>query len=156
MQIESNLDKIFVSSYIAIKLKELGFDEECLAYYHNHVELDLVKNNNFTKNSEQNLYHGDCAAPTWEQVIDWLESNYSINISINPSVEVFEGSLTVMSISGYSFIIKSLKQDTDLNDYFHSECFKTKEEARKEAILKIINIIEDEVRSNLGEVPANS
>lgn len=61
-----------------------------------------------------------------------------------------------MSISGYSFIIKSLKQDTDLNDYFHSECFKTKEEARKEAILKIINIIEDEVRSNLGEVPANS
>ena len=140
MSIESNLDKIFVSSYIAKKLKELGFDEECLAYYHNHAELDLVKNNIFTKNSEQNLYHGDCAAPTWEQVIDWFLNKKHVNINVYiPFKAPRQWMFNILNID-YIIYNHWSKTKKHVEAGTNNILYNTYYEARKEAILHAINI----------------
>ncbi|MGV8961885.1 MAG: hypothetical protein ACOH2V_00700 [Candidatus Saccharimonadaceae bacterium] len=73
----------FSTYEIAKKLKELGFDEECLAYYHNDNE-DITDNNFYlfdyfntigiTTTQLKSNKGMECfiAAPLWQQIIDWL------------------------------------------------------------------------------------
>lgn len=62
----------FVPYDIALKLKELGFDEECLGYFNNDKILKNILNpkdcnNTFLKGL--NLL----SAPLWQQAIDFLK-----------------------------------------------------------------------------------
>lgn len=132
------IDKQFCMHGISLKLKELGFNEECLAYYHNHVEPYLVKNGNFTKNSEQNLYYDDCTAPLWQQVIDWFRDDKKINIEITrfPNINKWGFVTTDMTI-----IPKYLSGDETIkynNLVTSPNRYDTYEEARIDAILHAI------------------
>ena len=85
------MTKEFVPYELAIKLKQLGFDEECFAYYHNRVEPSWVKTldrGDTTKNSVQNLYQSDCAAPLFQQAFRWFRENYDLHYEIRyrPSI----------------------------------------------------------------------
>lgn len=81
----------FVPVEIAKKLKEKGFQEECLCHY---IDVDLVYNiespiaNNqlwFCHNKYDNIWHRDnIDAPTIEQVLDWLRKNKEIDLVIEP------------------------------------------------------------------------
>lgn len=54
----------FVSSDIAVQLKELGFDEECLAYWdHTYKTFNLQW-------CRYNM-HSATKLPLWQQAIDW-------------------------------------------------------------------------------------
>ena len=85
----------FVTYEIALALKELGFDEDCLAGYNvnenhplemfNKPYLTLPRN----KTGEVLTYKSNTyvlKAPLWQQVIDWLSSEKDIHIifTVNP------------------------------------------------------------------------
>lgn len=76
----------FVTYEIALKLKELGFDEECLAYFNNDKYRDLICTceNGMDGDFTVHHYSGDVNAPLWQQVIDWLRENYNIYIWEQP------------------------------------------------------------------------
>jgi hypothetical protein len=67
----------FVTPEIALKVKELGFNEKCIAIYRKDrlMYLSAPEIINSTKISV-------IAAPLWQQVTDWMYSNYKILISL--------------------------------------------------------------------------
>lgn len=80
------MKKQFVTYEIALKLKELGFDEECLAYFNNDKYRDLICTceNGMDGDFTVHHYSGDVNAPLWQQVIDWFIENYNIYIWEQP------------------------------------------------------------------------
>lgn len=83
------MEKQFVTYEIALKLKELGFDEECLAYYDIKMlfpveqplpdEFNTTKTNNIYYNNDFHytsikLEDDIIIAPLYQQVIDWCDS----------------------------------------------------------------------------------
>ena len=81
----------FVPYEIALKLKEKGFNETCLAYYNklpNHKEFQLFGLNTpgqseYTNRSLWNKKDYACAAPLWQQVIDWFREKHQIEIVLS-------------------------------------------------------------------------
>lgn len=71
------MEEQFVTYDIALKLKLLGFDEECLACFNRSTKFQHIfdfEDNTFTaKNSKLNLNKAICVVPLWQQVEDWLE-----------------------------------------------------------------------------------
>ena len=67
------MEKEFVPYELALKLKELGFNEYCLAFYWTDTT-QLVCDNDFTgKHSGVHLQ-----APLWQQAFDWLETKHKL------------------------------------------------------------------------------
>ena len=76
----SKIKEQFVTYEIALKLKELGFNEECLAYYHDKSEPYLCRyldsnNGAFNINCRHVLFDTDCTAPLWQQAQSFLDDN---------------------------------------------------------------------------------
>jgi hypothetical protein len=73
----------FVSYEIALKLKELGFDEHCLGIY---VSQQL--NPYLMYSSQHDVFmatnNDGILAPLWQQVIDWFREKHNVDICINP------------------------------------------------------------------------
>lgn len=63
----------FVTYEIALKLKELGFDEECLGIYLNK-EFRIA---HFKHQIEANI---GVSAPLWQQAQDFLREKYNLHI----------------------------------------------------------------------------
>ena len=78
---------LFVSYKLALKLKEKGFNEACLALYSRKGELTSLDAIDYEElrgviNSHTN-YNFPCTAPLYQQVVDWLDSK-GIHIQITP------------------------------------------------------------------------
>ena len=71
---------LFVPYEIAKKLKELGFEEECLGYYDNKI-LTYSKNDVFRNFAT--IKNKLASAPLYQQVIDWLREK-KIKVVENP------------------------------------------------------------------------
>lgn len=86
------MEKQFVTYEIALKLKELGFDEPCLAYFESVYDgltqkhagrLVLGNKPEHLQSYKQLIYifgQNNQLAPLWQQVIDWLREKHSILI----------------------------------------------------------------------------
>ena len=140
------MKKQFVTQEIALKLKELGFDEGCLAIYDSpefkliHELLGYGWNSLELTNGEvKNSIYSEgnfVTAPLWQQVIDWLRDTY--NLHINFQVNQF----------GYGFMYAII-------DLVQSKCVVnlkggvnekyTYPEAKEQAILEGIKIIKNRV-----------
>ena len=67
------MEKEFVPYELAVKLKELGFDEECFGYY---TELeDFVMRPHLR---QQDCIEGKFLAPTWQSAFRWFREKYEI------------------------------------------------------------------------------
>lgn len=103
------MEKEFVPYELAVKLKELGFDEKCfMAYYkllrHEFYDFRSASNIIFNEDNPIKLlnYAGadfrvkECDAPLWQQAFDWLFNNFSYicvienNINYNQKVKKLE------------------------------------------------------------------
>lgn len=121
----------FVTYEIALALKELGFDEECLGYYYNGNYF-LGTNKSFT-NSEIELENitktPAITAPLWQQVIDWFREKYNIQIEIlwQGDMDSFCYKLGKFEYGSHSFSEKNWK-------------FTEYNECREQAILKAIEL----------------
>lgn len=74
------MEKEFVPYELALKLKELGFDEGCCAWWctrdYNSLEWDFNTNNcGWLKGKV-------CSAPLWQQAFDWFREKYNLYIPI--------------------------------------------------------------------------
>ena len=77
----------FVTYEQALALKELGFDEECLAYYHttlssSDVDLVLRKTQNKFYHLIRMPEHFDILTPLKQQVFRWFREEYELITSI--------------------------------------------------------------------------
>ena len=136
---------MFVPYELALRIKELGFDEKCFgwwsyingttaSFYGYHcTNSELIELNSFNKN---------CTAPLWQQALDWFREEFGIRLEI---VDYFDEKKLPLSENigckplGY-FIWDSY------NDSFNEEYatkFNTYEEARLECIRKLIELVEN-------------
>ena len=130
----------FVTYEMALKLKELGFNDECLACYTPHLGngiFELISKGSSNEKSafnerfvKANAVNG-CSAPLWQQVIDWVREKQNIYINVEP--------ITFDDEPTYVFEIINLKNGMLLNDINSS--FEDPNEAHEQAILKAIDII---------------
>jgi len=136
----------------SLKLKQLGFEDECMAYYEISVteveheedgtsgpfgwkqgEVSFEKR--FFKNNIQGI---DCSnenwlevgAPLFQQAFRWFREKYGYDVSIKKCTP-----------SEYRFEIEQLFVERD-NYYFIDFVFKTYEEAELACLDKLIEIVE--------------
>lgn len=70
------MNHLFVTYEIALKLKELGFNEPCIAFFIENKEIYSLSNptSNFsTITNENKLYN--ISTPLWQQAVDWLNEH---------------------------------------------------------------------------------
>lgn len=115
------MEKEFVTYEIALKLKELGFDEECFGWYGSQGIL----------NQKYDL-ENTILAPLWQQVIDFLIDVYELEIMVKSWKE---GGVIV-----YLYSINVLGKPSS---YMNQLAKKTYNEAREEAILKAIELCQN-------------
>ena len=121
----------FVTYEIALKLKELGFDEECFGRYEG-TDYYLEKWNGVklepTHTTSQNTFSWQLAStPLWQQVIDWFREKHNIWIQIE--MQYYDGityTYTIIQNNG-----KVIKSEEEFHEYY---------EAREQAILKAIEL----------------
>lgn len=63
------MEKQFVSYELALKLKELGFDEECFGAWKNNKETPMK---GYFENQIMSSLDNAILAPLWQQAFDWL------------------------------------------------------------------------------------
>jgi len=119
------MEKQFVPYEQALKLKELGFDDECFGFY---TELgNIVIKENVKK---QDCTTNKCIAPIWQQVFDWFDKEFSL------LGEIYKDYKTLNSDFDYGFSIGiSISKGYDIGS------IKTYEEARLECIKSLIEIV---------------
>jgi hypothetical protein len=137
----------FVSYEIALKLKELGFDESCFTYYYEltsnlrtHLGVDI--NNAWTYSGNKKL--GFTLAPLYQQVFRWFREKHNWQFIIQATKDKHSHEL------GYNYWIWNSKTSEEhympKNKPFGDWCFKTYEEAQKECIIDLISIIKIQVK----------
>ncbi len=125
------MEEQFVSYEIANKLKELGFNVPTMAFYdeagrfvfvpyneHNINEGTLIEDQSSDVNpgTMKMCATFDCAAPLWQQAIDWLREKHTCHILIR------------MDDGDYYF-------ETHYGGEFQASCKPTFEETREASIL---------------------
>ena len=136
------MEKQFVTYIIALKLKELGFDEECFGWYGINKEFIFPANNTLhSANSKMSNSLIKCSAPLWQQVIDWFREKYDIVIEIVRQ-KYFD---TYANSYAYEVVCKvyknkELEGSVVIRDNKNNHIFYSYEEAREQAILKCIEL----------------
>ena len=124
------MEKQFCTFEVALKLKELGFDEPCFGYY--------AKDNLILSVRAPYYPNKVIKAPLWLQTIDWLETKgYYVNItrvvSWNTAPPEFKGWCVYIGTN-------NAEEMLDCNEFFIENFYPTKYEAREQAILKAIEL----------------
>lgn len=132
----TNIEKQFVPYEQCLKLRDLGFDEDCIAGYRTDRNncLTTPTNNSYRyiptygKYTHQNKHV--LKATLWCQIFDWFEDKYDYRIHIYRSLTTY---------NKFSF---------DVNDnqasYLHSTSWRnSREEARIACLDKLIELIQE-------------
>jgi hypothetical protein len=128
------MEKEFVPHELALRMKQLGFDEPCLGFYNKEDRPNLgYCTNSFQDDTTLEI---KCTAPLYQQAFRWFrEKNFHVNIDSYHSLsknKPFGLSIDYLHESG----------KWDYVDYRDDEDFETYEEAQKRAIEIIIEILE--------------
>lgn len=134
------MEKQFVPYELAVKLKELGFDEECMSFYNLSGRLNLSRIDSFNwiiRNSDDNIIKLKCvAAPLWQQAFDWFREYYGFTYIIDD--------YNIDGVIGYDLQIRKLndfvigvRNKVIWNSFSHS----TFHEARHACLEKLIELI---------------
>ena len=125
------MEKEFVTYELALRLKALGFDEPCLAYWDNHKLFIIDRNSErIQKNSNyKDIFEGIISAPTYSQAFRWFREKYDLHHVIHQ--------FTFKKGTDEEYLAEVAKAD----DTF-SEC-RTYEDAEVACLEKLIEIIEE-------------
>jgi hypothetical protein len=76
------MEKEFISYELALELKQLGFDEPCLAVFNDSKQFRI---NSESRNWNDNLVNGDTtSSPTYSQAFRWFREKFGMCIVIKP------------------------------------------------------------------------
>jgi len=135
------MEKEFVPYELALRMKQLGFDEPCLkAYdknsmlYHSHKtdKLFTVLNSNLST---------QCSAPLYQQAFRWFREKYDFSHSIN---KTYRGQY-MPYVNGEELLdINSEKKvdDNVIDDFGYKWLYDSYEEAELACLEKLIEIVE--------------
>lgn len=114
----------FIPYELAVKLKELGFNEECIATFDEDENFELQ---DFEQNYDTFPSH-IIAAPLWQQAFDWFRDKYGLHIWFPYSEyqSVF-----------YSYVVKRQGGES-----YSEKNFKTSKEAIEACLIKLIELCE--------------
>jgi hypothetical protein len=126
----------FVPYELAVKLKELGFDEPCMAIYYSKDKSFSWHHHKVHTNDEPALDSGEfnISAPLYQQAFRWFREKYNIYAIILPS---YADDKVVKDRFFYE-IANGRKLNQELN--YHN----TYEEAELACLEKLIEIVENE------------
>jgi hypothetical protein len=128
-----DLQKEFVPYELALRMKQLEFDEPCFSYYMNGILQpslnvkdysyfkEMIEINSNIKNFENVL------APLYQQAFRWFREEYNLSVSIS-----------LISIDYFYDIRREGEQFIDKPD-----SYKTYEEAELACIEKLLEIVEE-------------
>jgi hypothetical protein len=78
------MNKLFADYNTSLKLRELGFNDPCMAYFnkswHTPEELQFPEYHQFDMWNNMNHL---VSAPLWSQITDWLRVNHKIEVEIS-------------------------------------------------------------------------
>lgn len=129
------MENQFVPYEIALSLKELGFEEICLAIYNREETLRFNNLHNpidRRKTGFPKFNDGKTPAPLWQQAFDWFRENYKLYAIITPNINMY-----------WSFETTTVIVDMeDVPEYKHeiTDDYSTYEEAREACLIKLIEI----------------
>lgn len=122
----------FCTYEIALKLKKLGFDEECFAHFRTDEYHDLMHNCENCMDGDFIIeYNLDIKAPLWQQAVDWFREKHDLSIDVY--------TISGFSTPYYSWDIISKNNIYEIN-HFKIGSNKSFYKMRKEAILKAIEL----------------
>ena len=121
------MEKEFVTYEIALALKELGFDEPCLAYFEDKELMHGMLNN-----LGKRRY---LVSPLWQQVIDWFRIKYNWLIVVD-----------VANSNEYYAAIREYDEIGAIISKIPYKIYSIYEEAREQAILKAIKLIKNKTK----------
>ena len=132
------MEKEFVPYELAVKLKELGFDEPCFATYDEDKNFELQ---DFFQTYETFPSH-IVSAPTFSQAFRWFREKYKLHTEIRSYTERF-----------FTIVIQECKEIVKFIEYGGINLkFNTYEEAELACLKKLVELVEkikedDEMRS---------
>jgi hypothetical protein len=124
------MEKEFVPYPLALRMKELGYDEPCFGWF--GVDVGLIVDIG-CKNSTHVLQYV-VSAPTWRSAFNWFTRKYGIEGFIHKAIE-----------GTYYFVIKKIGNNEDNMYEFTKSApkqFDTHEEAELACLEKLIEIAE--------------
>jgi hypothetical protein len=128
----------FVPYNIAKKLRDLGFDEDCLAYYDPDGTIRPIGPLIFYYDglSRNSGYQDIIAAPLWQQVTKWLRDTKKINVFVGfrPNTKKWDSFYYDMNLNGKEYV-----KFNNLDKFMKREVFNTYEEALESVIIDYIN-----------------
>jgi hypothetical protein len=134
------MEKEFVPYELALRMKQLGFDEECIAYYQKSAVIgnDNILPISFTNMaSDFNDYEYSklgvpfYSAPTWQQAFRWFREKYQIHHRID-----------IQDLSENLYDYEILEVLDGFNDLHSGSSFKSYKEAEFVCLEKLIEIVE--------------
>ena len=127
----TEIQKQFVSFEIAVKLKELGFDEPCFASYRSNTSFlgKIDFENCTTEYLKRYEWLKPILAPTYSQAFRWFRQNHSL---IN--------CISEQTINSFGFYIDKLG-DNKISQFREYTGLKTYEEAEEDCLKKLIEIV---------------
>ena len=130
------MKKEFVSYEIALKLKELGFDEPCFTYYYKlssnlrtHLAIDIRYAWTYLGTNKLEF----TLAPLYQQVFRWFREKHDIDISINTTYSKYNENTS----KKYGGVIDNKTVFINVGFY------ETYEKAELAGLQKMIEIIEN-------------
>ena len=132
------MEKLFIPYEQSLKLKELGFNEECLIYYSsdNKLQIGLLG-----KWSLEDLNKGTLA-PLYQQAFKWFRKKHKLHSEIT-TIRNNESSFKqrfVVRIVGKHWVYSVLGGD----GITKRKLFKVYDEAELECLKKLIKILEED------------
>jgi len=129
------MNKEFVPYEQALALKDLGFNEPCLAQYRKYEVGEPDLDIGFSKNEIVMQFHKlskFCSAPLYQQAFKWFRDKYNLDSFVK---HLYKSTIKV----GYYFGIdeyKGVKFQMDFDIWYN-----TYEEAELECLKKLIEIV---------------
>jgi hypothetical protein len=124
------MEKEFIPYEQALELKELGFDEPCIAFYEPNNEEVMIVGLSQRYNDPSLLYVTDFCAPLYQQSFRWFREKYGLEGVVQRANDFI----------WYKWIINRYTEDNKkyVDDWWE---FKTYEESELACIKKLIEIV---------------
>lgn len=118
------MNREFVPYEQALALKELGFEEPCLAYFYTYDDENLLS-------YDLKILNDNLKTPLYRQCFRWFREKYGYDVTIKKCTP-----------SEYKFEIEQLFAEGN-NYYFINFTFISYEEAELECLKKLIEIVKE-------------
>jgi len=134
------MEKEFIPFELSLKMKQLGFDEPCFAFYNYNSQLCRYMNpdkdwNNLNhqqlKNSKITIPNTH-TAPTFSQAFRWFREKYNLHINKTGNNYFTSFNMTESKIEVLSFV-----RYTDTENHY--------EEAELACLIKLIEIVKEKL-----------